>query len=1208
MRCRASSFWVPALVLALAGTAWGRVIPIPVSEHRAGIERIGRTDDRMTFRVTVGELAAFDVVTREGTFTRLLLPGFHSSDDVGKPALPMINRLFEIPYGAAVSAEVVSFETREITLAGAGVRHPLMPAQPSVFKNQDFETLPFHCDWTTYHTDREYGRDPVRAVDTGRLRGVRIGRLEVAPVRYNPVAGTLTVLENIEIEVRFAGADYESEFDLKASTYSPFFEVLYRRIEGYRGLHDSYPDHLDGPVTYVIVSDPMFEAQLQPFVEWKVEQGFNVIEAYTDDPQVGSTTTSIQAYLHDLYNNGTPSNPAPTFVLFVGDTDEIPAFTLSGYSDLPYCDVTGDDVPDMYYGRFSASSTADLQPQIDKTLEYEMYQMPDPSYLGEVVLIAGVDSYYASTHGNGQINYGTNHYFNAAHGILSHTYLYPASGSSDAQIIQDVSEGCAYVNYTAHGSQTSWSDPTFTMSNVSNLGNNHEYCLAVGNCCLTASMQVTTCFAEHWLRVADRGAIGYIGGANNTLWDEDYYWGVGYGPVVGSGATYEETGMGAYDGMFHDHGEGIGQWYVCQDAHVFCGNLGVQESGSGYTDYYWEIYNLMGEPSLMVYFGVPDSNNVVLPMNILPTDTEVVVSAEPKSYVGFSKDGVLLGGGLIGESGTAVIPIAGQGSTGVVGVVVTCQNKIPYAVDVPVMSVAGPYLVHDHNVVMDGGGDGDGEVDAGETVELVTYLRNLGSDPATNTVGVLAETRALVITDDTETWGTITPAEIKPCDDSFDFSVTAGTPDQTEIEFTLTVTCDETTFVHGFDVTVEAPVVDWISCLVDDAAGGDGDGMAEPGETMDLILRVGNTGHDDARNVTGVVWSSSDLLTINDDTGAVASVPENGEADVVGFNVTVDPLCPEMSTIQLHFDLTGDFGYSRSLEVPLPIAPFVEDFEGTLTWTINSTASTGAWEQADPEGTTYNGEPCQPEDDHTPAPGVQCMVTGPLAGAAASAYDVDGGITVLTSARFDLSEQISATVEYWRWYTNDFGSNPGEDWWTVEVSDDDGDTWEYLEHTQESANSWQKMSFRLEDFIDLTTQVRFRFTAADEGGGSLVEAAMDDFMLYGLREDLTAVEEDARVGAHAGFALKQNRPNPFNPETEIVFSLDSVDPICTRLDVYDTRGRRVRTLVEQDLGAGEHRVYWDGKDSGGHPVSSGVYFYRLSSGEREQTRKMILLK
>lgn len=182
------------------------------------------------------------------------------------------------------------------------------------------------------------------------------------------------------------------------------------------------------PIKYVIVSHRMFEAQLQPFIAWKIRKGYEVIVAYTD--VIGSTTTAIKSYLQGLYNAGTPENPPPSFVLLVGDTPQIPAWSGTAGShitDLKYCEYTGDYLPEVYYGRFSAQNTAQLQPQIDKTLQYEQYTMLNPNYLGEVTLIAGVDASYAPTYGNGQINYGTTQYFNAAHSITPHVWLYPAS-------------------------------------------------------------------------------------------------------------------------------------------------------------------------------------------------------------------------------------------------------------------------------------------------------------------------------------------------------------------------------------------------------------------------------------------------------------------------------------------------------------------------------------------------------------------------------------------------------------------------------------------------------------------------------------------------------------------------------------------------------------------------------------------------------------
>jgi hypothetical protein len=90
------------------------------------------------------------------------------------------------------------------------------------------------------------------------------------------------------------------------------------------------------------------------------------------------------------------------------------------------------------------------------------------------------------------------------------------------------------------------------------------------------------------------------------------------------------------------------------------------------------------------------------------------------------------------------------------------------------------------------------------------------------------------------------------------------------------------------------------------------------------------------------------------------------------------------------------------------------------------------------------------------------------------------------------------------------------------------------------------------------------------------------------------------------FRLQANIPNPFNPMTRIPFELDRAGTI--RLDVYDLAGRLVRTLVRGERSAGPHVVLWDGRTSRGQRVSSGIYVYRLQFGEREQTRKMVVLK
>ena len=90
------------------------------------------------------------------------------------------------------------------------------------------------------------------------------------------------------------------------------------------------------------------------------------------------------------------------------------------------------------------------------------------------------------------------------------------------------------------------------------------------------------------------------------------------------------------------------------------------------------------------------------------------------------------------------------------------------------------------------------------------------------------------------------------------------------------------------------------------------------------------------------------------------------------------------------------------------------------------------------------------------------------------------------------------------------------------------------------------------------------------------------------------------------FDLAQNYPNPFNPVTTINFDL----PVKahTTLSVFNVLGQTVTTLIDEDLPAGFYNQEWNGTTDGGSKVASGIYFYRLSAGEKVMTKKMMLLK
>ncbi|MCK4461399.1 MAG: T9SS type A sorting domain-containing protein, partial [candidate division Zixibacteria bacterium] len=86
----------------------------------------------------------------------------------------------------------------------------------------------------------------------------------------------------------------------------------------------------------------------------------------------------------------------------------------------------------------------------------------------------------------------------------------------------------------------------------------------------------------------------------------------------------------------------------------------------------------------------------------------------------------------------------------------------------------------------------------------------------------------------------------------------------------------------------------------------------------------------------------------------------------------------------------------------------------------------------------------------------------------------------------------------------------------------------------------------------------------------------------------------------------QNYPNPFNPSTTISFNLPNAGQV--QLSIFNVLGQKVTTLVDGQYTAGTHEVTWNGTDESGSAVGSGIYFYRITTSDFDQTKKMILMK
>jgi choice-of-anchor B domain-containing protein len=292
------------------------------------------------------------------------------------------------------------------------------------------------------------------------------------------------------------------------------------------------------------------------------------------------------------------------------------------------------------------------------------------------------------------------------------------------------------------------------------------------------------------------------------------------------------------------------------------------------------------------------------------------------------------------------------------------------------------------------------------------------------------------------------------------------------------------------------------------------------------------------------------------------------------------------------------------LDFDLAPAALALDFEPSASgWArTGGTATSGLWVWADPVGS--GGGIVQPENDHSLAPGVRCWVTGNAAspGSGIGDQDVDNGTTVLTSATFDLSSVQNPVVSYWRWYSNDAGSSPGEDTLRVDISNNNGASWVAIERLGQSAAQWVQVTVPVANLLAPTNQMRMRFIAEDLSGGSVVEAAIDDFSAYAG----PMAPVDAPPAAAHATRLYANVPNPFNATTTLRFEIAS--PGEATIQIFDVRGRRVRTLLAGPQPGGFQQRVWDGTDDGGRTVASGTYLVRLRAGPVVATRRLQLVK
>jgi hypothetical protein len=552
------------------------------------------------------------------------MDGAESLAEFGLPRVPVYRVWLEIPVGAELEVDIDPIRTEQLS---APV-HAIAPGIMSASKNEPYDRYRVEFDESVYVSGHPFPESPVRVVEGGIMRGRNLVLVEVMPLSWNPAQGSLDLLAAATLDIDYVGGDIPESFALAERYRAQGFEELISSTVINYGTFEAGGGHDTPPAPYLIVGHSNFtNTAMDPFVAHKEAAGFDV--TMVDLSVTGSTAAEIEAYILNAIENW--ADP-PVYVLLVGDTNYLPGNTATEYggvTDLYY--VTLDDggyYPDAFIGRFSVQNNVECSLMAQRVVDYEDPGTASGSWIQNTCWIASSDNYNVS---EGTHNYCIDTYLNPR----SYTWdkVYPVTyGSNATDAINSINSGVSMLTFSGHGSSTSWADMSFTLSDFNQLTNDGMFPGVLSHACNTGDFAVNTAWCETWTRTATRGGLWFFGSVPSSYWDED---------DIQQRAEYEYF---LQDDIYWPMG--------------FCngGKLAVYEyySGGGRSKYYFEAYNLMGDPSVMMWTwpdvtGIEEESGSVTPAGLS------IIASNPVSSAA-----VITINGTIGPASLEVYDLSGR--------------------------------------------------------------------------------------------------------------------------------------------------------------------------------------------------------------------------------------------------------------------------------------------------------------------------------------------------------------------------------------------------------------------------------------------------------------------------------------------------------------------------------------------------------------------
>ncbi|MCF7859409.1 MAG: T9SS type A sorting domain-containing protein, partial [Candidatus Cloacimonetes bacterium] len=285
------------------------------------------------------------------------------------------------------------------------------------------------------------------------------------------------------------------------------------------------------------------------------------------------------------------------------------------------------------------------------------------------------------------------------------------------------------------------------------------------------------------------------------------------------------------------------------------------------------------------------------------------------------------------------------------------QNEMALLVTGSPIPLEIPFLVLGGVTIIDA--DGNGQADYGENVFLDILLNNLGENPATNVSSTISSTDPYIILNQTESsYNNIQGGGSASSLTDFEFTVDESCPDGHVVSFEMNVNSNEENWTLHFNVTLNAPDIEFQSVFIDD----DENNILDPGETADIYVSFINNGGSNAYNVVTEISESDPYITLNSTSFTFTAI-SSGNVSTGLYNVTASETAPVGHLADVNWEMNGDNNFTNTGIFNLVISQvpvlLEEDFSGTYPpdgWTLSG-LNTGNWSQS----TTNNAGGSAPE-------------------------------------------------------------------------------------------------------------------------------------------------------------------------------------------------------------------------------------------------------